>query len=325
VIRVVTLVASALWFAGATNSAGQESPGLQAIESVPLDAPSRAELMEALQARDYVRAEKVLVKAIDRNPKAASLLTLAGSIFFLDGQYMNAAIAIKKAEKLAPVDNATRFTLAMAYVRLNRRDWARPELAKLAQADSRNALYPYWQARLDYDDQLFAAAVEKLQKAIELNPDYMKAYDNLGLSLEAMGKLEEAVRAYEKANELNSRQKPGSPWPPLNLGILLTRMGRYDEAERYLRESAGYDGRFSQPHYRLGIVFEKRGKPAEAVEELKRSTALDPSYAEPWYALGRMYQRLGDGKSASEALSEFQKLKKKQRPGEPLPESRSDR
>jgi predicted Zn-dependent protease len=92
-----------------------------------------------------------------------------------------------------------------------------------------------------------------------------------------------------------------------------------------LRESAGYDGRFAQPHYRLGIIFEKRGKLAEAVEELKRSTALDPSYAEPWYALGRMYQRQGDSKGASEALNEFQKLKKKQRPGEPLPESRSDR
>jgi tetratricopeptide (TPR) repeat protein len=310
---VALLTAAGLVFAG------QESPGVEAraIQNAPLDAATRGALMAALQTRDYKRAEKLLVKAIEQNPKAASLLTLAAAVFFQDGEYMNAAIAMKKAEKLAPLDDANRFTLAMSYVRLKHPDWARSELEKLAKSDPRNPLYPYWLARLDYDDQMFAAAVEKLNRAIELNPEYMKAYDNLALSLEGLGKLDEAVRAYEKANELNSRQKPGSPWPPLNFGILLTRMGRYDEAERYLRESAGYDGRFAQAHYRLGVVLEKKSKLPEAVVELRQATALSPEYAEPWYALGRIYQQQGDAENAAKALAEFRKFKERSRPSSP--------
>src|SRR5712691_3686314 len=110
-------------FAGTMVSAAQETPGqgveAGAVQNAPIDATVRVALMDALQARDYAQAEKLLLKAIDQNPKAASLLTLAGSIFFLDGQYMNSAIAIKKAEKLAPLDNGCRFTLAMSYIRLN--------------------------------------------------------------------------------------------------------------------------------------------------------------------------------------------------------------
>ena len=111
----------------------------------------RASLREALGARDYTRAETLLVDEINRNPKSPQLLTLLGGIFFLDGKYLNTAVAMKRAEALAPLDDQSRFTLAMAYITLNHRDWARPELEKLARNDPRNALYPYWLSRLDYD------------------------------------------------------------------------------------------------------------------------------------------------------------------------------
>ena len=54
------------------------------------------------------------------------LLRLLGGVFFLRGNSLGAAIAFKKAEALAPLDERSRFTLAMAYVVLGRRDWARP-------------------------------------------------------------------------------------------------------------------------------------------------------------------------------------------------------
>ena len=85
---------------------------------------------------------------------------MLGGVFFLRGRPLNAAIALKKAEAIAPLDERSRFTLVMAYVALGHRDWARPELARLTAAAPASPLYPYWTARLDYDDGQYATAVK---------------------------------------------------------------------------------------------------------------------------------------------------------------------
>ena len=210
---------------------------------------------------------------------------------------MNAASAIKKAEAIGPLQDHARFTLAMAYIVLNHRDWARPELQKLAQADPRNALYPYWLSRLDYDDHQYSAAIVKLQKALELNPNFIRAYDNLGLCHEAVGKYEEAIQSYQEAIRLNRERRLNSPWPPLNLGALMVKLGRLDEAGLYLRESLSFDAKIAKVHYQLGVLFEKQRKDDDAIEELNQAISLDSTYPEPHYTLGRIYQRKGDAKA----------------------------
>ncbi len=206
-------------------------PEVPALEGAPRDlsglqltSARRLELEEALNRGDYKSAEGILLEEVERDPKsirAARLLVMAGGIFFLDGQYMNSVIAWKKAETIAPLDDGSRFTLAMAYVKLNRRDWARPELAKLAAAQPENPLYLYWLARLDYDAQDYAAAIARLQKVIELNPAMMRAYDTLGLCYDYLGRFDEAVKSYNHAVELNRLQAKPSPWPHVDLAISL--------------------------------------------------------------------------------------------------------
>src|ERR1700730_70864 len=158
------------------------------VETLP--SLMRADVAQAIRARDYLKAEQILVREIDRNPRSPKLLTFAGGVFFLDGKYLNAAIAIKKAEAVAPLDDPSRFTLAMSYIAMDHRDWARPELEKLTQKNAENPLYLYWLARLDYDGQQYSRAIEKLERVIAIDPNYMKAYDNLGLCFEATGRLD---------------------------------------------------------------------------------------------------------------------------------------
>jgi tetratricopeptide (TPR) repeat protein len=307
-----------LLLATATAAGGQLSDlpparlNTDALDTVPLDPARRAALQAALRSREYARAEALLVEEINRNPKSPQLLTLAGGIFFLDGKYLDCAIAMKKADALAPLDDRSRFTLAMAYITLNHRDWARPEIEKLALDDPRNALYPYWLSRLDYDAQRFTAAVAHAEKAIALDPNSMKAYDNLGLGDEALGRYAAAVQAYREAMRLNRESRSPSPWPALNLGALLVKLDRLDEAESCLRESLRDDPRFPQAHYQMGLLLEKRSKDGEAVEELKQAAALNPSYAEPYYLLGKIYRRQGKEDLAQTAWSMFQKLKKQE-------------
>ncbi len=287
------------------------SPATATNQVLPLSAEQRAEFEAAMKAKDYTRAETLLVDIINNsNPKSAKLLRLVAGVFFLDKKFLNTIVALRKAELLEPLDQPSRFTLAMSFIALGHSDGAKPELERLARDHPKVALYPYWLARLDYDNQKFLAAVEKLNKAISLSPEFMKAYDNLGLSLEALGKYDEAIRNYREAIRLNRLQKPGSPWPPLNLGILLLKLGKRDEAEACLREALEYDPGFAEPHYHLGMLLEKEAKLEDAIKEFTQAATLDLTYPEPEYGLARVYRRSGDMKNAKIALREFQKRKR---------------
>jgi tetratricopeptide (TPR) repeat protein len=280
------------------------------LAAIPLDEGGRARLAEALKAGAYDRAQTVLLEAYGRTPRSAALLRLLGGVLFVTGEYLDSAIALKKAEVLEPLDPRSRFTLAMAYVVMRQRRWARPELETLAAADPRNPLYPYWLARLEYDDEHYAAAVDGFRHTLALDPAYVKAYDNLGLALDALGRYDEAVQSGQEALRLNRARGSHSPWPALNLGLVLARLGRLDEAEALFRESAREDSRFAPAPYQLGVVLEKRGRTDEAEAALSEAARLDPRYAEPHYVLARLYRRAGDNEKADRALERFQVLKK---------------
>lgn len=293
------------------NAASSNAP--RDLSDLQLGAAQRLELETALNHRDYQRAETILVTEAGRAPKSvrtSKLLVTVAGIFFLDGKYTNAVIAWKKAEAIAPLDERSRFTLAMAYVRLNRRDWARPELEMLAAAQPQNPLYLYWLGRLDYDARNYASAIDRLQKVIQLDPKMMRAYDNLGLCYDYLGKFDEAVKVYDRAVELNRLQPKPSPWPHLDLAVSFISLSRFSEAEKNLREAIGYDPRLPQAHYQLGRVLEMQGQYDAAVQSLVQATALDPAYPEPHYLLGRIYHRLGNEPRSKAEIDLFQQLKK---------------
>jgi tetratricopeptide (TPR) repeat protein len=306
---------------------GQEPPARPDPSLPDLIAPlgkgiggeRRARIEEALRKGAHEQAEALLLEAVEREPPSAELLRLLGGVYFVRGNYLGAAVAFKKAEVLAPLDERSRFTLAMSYVVLGHRDWARPELQKLSASAPRNPLYLYWTARFDYDDAQYAAAAQGFVQVIALDGRFVKAHDNLGLCYEALGKYDEAVRSYQEAIRLDREVSTRSPWPPLNLGVLLARLDRLDEAEPLFRESLRVDPRFPQGHYQLGVALEKKGRTAEAVQELEEAARLDASYPEPHYALARIHRKSGDAEKADRALVLFQKLKKEKGQAGPGP------
>ena len=316
VVTTLFCVAATLTLQAAqTPVAVQEDPAQTGphfdLSRLQLDSARRTELESALAKKDYKQAESILVEEAGRHPKSfqtADLLEFAGGIFFLDGQYLNAAIAWKKAEAIAPLSESSRFTLAMAYVKLDRRQWARPQLERLAVSQPSNALYRYWLARLDYDGQKYNEAVAELQRVIVLDPKIMRAYDLLGLCYDYLGHLNEAIANFSRAVDLNRSQATPSPWPHLDMAISQIELGKLPEAEANLREAIRYDSHFPQAQYQLGRVLDQEGKTQEAVEALQSSAALNPEYPEPHYLLGRIYQRLGQGERAKSEIDRFQQL-----------------
>jgi len=293
-------------------SAQQQPPVSDEPPPAPFGASALVEkgsdLEKALHARNWERAEHLLVQKIEAEPKSAELLKLLARVFLEDRRPLNAAIAIKKAEAIAPLDNRTRYELAIAYLAMNHGDWARPELERLAQADAANPLYQYWLGRLDYDAGQYGSAAKRFEGIVEADDTFMKAFDNLGLCYEALNQPEQAIATYRKAIALNRQSKTHSFWPPLNLGTLLRKRGELVEAETLLREAVKYDASAAKAHYQLGVLLEQQDHPSEAVIALKHAAASDPTYADPHYALARIYRRQGKIDEATQALATFQRL-----------------
>jgi tetratricopeptide (TPR) repeat protein len=284
----------------------------QEISTAPASGNAGAgasEIDKALAARDYERAERLLADAIARQPASRQLLTQIAGVFMMDRKPLNAAIALKKAEALGPLDNHARLQLALAYVAMKRGDWARPELERLAKDEPDDVTPSYWLARLDYDAAQYASAIRRLKDVVAQAPTFARAHDNLGLCYEALNQTDEAIPHYREAVRLNRLDdKARSGWPALNLGILLRTRGEPEEAEALFREALTYDRHFAPAYYQLGAVLEQRGRMDEAVKALRQATSADAAYAEPYYALSRVYRRQGRTAEADAAMTTFKKL-----------------
>jgi tetratricopeptide (TPR) repeat protein len=288
------------------------TPGIASrmLESISLDPEKRALLQAAIGKRDYAGAEELLAGEAGRQPKSQPILLVLANVLFLDGKHLNCAAVLKKAEKLAPLDERNRFLLALSYVTIGRLNWARPEFETLARSFPSNAVYPYWLARIAYRKMDIDASVAHARKAIQLDPAFMKAYDQLGLGYEALGSWDQAIAAFQEAIRLNSEAPAPSPWPSMNLGVLLLRLERLDEAEGHLRRSIRIDGNFPVAHHRLGQVLEKKDRLEEAIAEFQEAASLDPTYPDPHYALARIFRQRGDLKPAEKESSMFRNLRK---------------
>ncbi len=287
-----------------------------AVQPMSRVAAATSELDKALAAQDFERAEQLLAEAIARQPTSRQLLTQIATVFMMDRKPLNAAIALKKAEALGPLDNPARLQLALAYIAMRRGEWARSELERLALAEPANVSHPYWLARLDYDAAQYASAIRRLKDVVAQAPEFARAHDNLGLCYEALNRPDEAIPHYREAVRLNRLGgSVRSAWPALNLGILLRRRGELEEAETLFREALTHDQRFATGHYQLGALLEQRGRMDEALEALRKATAAAVDYAEPYYALSRIYRRQGRTAEANAAMTSFQRLHDARRGG----------
>lgn len=295
----------------------ESPPPASPIASLGLSPSQSLDLQHSIDTRDFISAEKLLLAEIDRDqrsPRAARLLAFTGSVYFLNHDYLNAAIAWKKSEAIAPLDPKLQFSLAMTYIRIARPDWARQELETLAGHNPQEALYPYWLGRLDYDGHEYNRAIRHFQHAIELAPGMARAYDNLGLCYYYQNQNDLAVENYRKAIDLDRGAPHPSPWPYLNLAITLQFLNRFPEAEDNLRQALRLDPDFAQAHFQLGINLEQTDRPEAALLEFREAARLDPTYPEPHMAMARIYHKLGQEAAAKEEVQIYLRLRPRPTP-----------
>jgi cytochrome c-type biogenesis protein CcmH/NrfG len=148
-------------------------------------------------------------------------------------------------------------------------------------------------------------AIDQLKLAVAAYPEYVDAYNELGVQYMRLNALEKAVDALVAALKI----KADAFEPLLNHGISLFRLKRYDQAERQLRHSISENKDSAVAHYYLGRSLTSTGRFDEAEKELNDAVRLGGSdMNEAYRMLANLFLAKGDDKRAIDALELYLKL-----------------
>lgn len=277
-------------------------------DKAPLSPAARNELATAINIHDYAAERAVLEREIAANPKSVDLRLLLGRIAYLERQPKDAADDLAKADQMQPLSEPDRLTMAMGYQLSRRYEPARTEMLKLTKAAPKNAEYALLLARIEKMSNRQDDALAEFRRAIALDPDMLKAYEELGRALADKGSQDEARQVFEESARRNRLRTTRSELPPMDLAMLLEKSGDAAGAEKLIRESLEYNAKFADAHYQLGIVLRIQKKDADAMAEFQQTVKLQPRYAPAWLALGQLLDAQGRSAEAANALLTYKRL-----------------
>jgi tetratricopeptide (TPR) repeat protein len=143
-------------------------------------------------------------------------------------------------------------------------------------------------------------AIEELKRAIAIYPEYVQAFNDLGVAYIRLDLIEEAISSLEKSITLD----PNAFNPRLNLGIANVRRQDFVRAENPLRVAVSFDASAPLPHLYLGITLWKTRRAEEAEDEFGRALALgENDIPIAHYYLGQLF---ADNGRISEAVDELE-------------------
>jgi tetratricopeptide (TPR) repeat protein len=133
------------------------------------------------------------------------------------------------------------------------------------------------------------------RRAIELDPGSSHAWGNLGAALQARNRPEEALACYEQ-----SLQRKASAEILSNAGVILSQLGRRDEARLRLEAALAIRNDLPEVHFNYGHILHESGQFELAMVAYHRAIALRPTYGEALSNLGSLYNSAGKPDTAIE-------------------------
>jgi tetratricopeptide (TPR) repeat protein len=159
----------------------------------------------------------------------------------------------------------------------------------------------------------FDQAVEQLNAALEIEPEHIGAYLDLGIIALETEDYPAAERYFLRVLELTEGTQYGNvdtrrEVAAYNLGRLAILDERYEDAVAQLKESLRIRKDASDTYYHMALAFKGLEEYEAAVEQLELALAFDPNYAAAFYQLGTIHLLEGDEINASYALYEAVRL-----------------
>ena len=296
---------AALFEAGIMKEAEAE---LTAVISLnPADAESVVRLARVYLARkDLPAAGRTLEASVARGNDAAPVYALLAEVYEQSGHPENAIPAMRLAIQQDPKSEKYRFAYAILLTNSN------APAAAVIRLEEALQVFPasprLWFAlgfanfKLDKNEE----AERALRKVIDLDPKFAPAFAYLGLLRAKTGAYVEAVALYE--NALAADPKLAVVHHLIADTMLKQTNADARMIETHLRQSAALDPTFMPPRLSLGKLFMRSQRWTEAVSEFEQVIKLDPGVTEAYYQLGLALGRLKRSADAQSAMATFKRL-----------------
>ncbi len=292
----------------------------------------------ATQGRRFTRAAGHFEQAASVDPAFPRVQYSLGVARFNAGQFEQATSPLSEALERQPDDPALRRMLALAWLNAEVYDRAAELLATdPARAADRSLQYAYGLALVRSGRSVEAQPI--FDRLLAQHADWPELNVLLGQAAAQEGDFEAAVEHLERAIEL----RPGVAEAQATLGNIYLRQGRLKEAGAALRAELASHPVDHQSRYVLATVLELDNQPQSALREVELVLDAEPDFADARYLRGKIlledgrvdeaaaqllaavelapedpnirnqlglaYQKLGDREKAREQFEIFQRLK----------------
>ena len=130
----------------------------------------------------------------------------------------------------------------------------------------------------------FAKALAEYKRAIEIHPEFIEAFSNIGEIHARMGNSDLALDAYKQALKIEKNYRV-----LLNLGVEYYNIKKYDEALSYFMESLQLKPDFMEGNYYAGMTLYAVKQYKEAEVFLARVIKVDKQHLKANYLLSYIY------------------------------------
>ncbi len=137
-------------------------------------------------------------------------------------------------------------------------------------------------------------AVQYLEKAIAIYPEYWDAYNNLGLSYKGIKNYAASIQAYNAVLQRN----PDYTKAHYNLGQTYFTAKQHQNAISSLQRYLQYQPNHQMSYYLIGMSYGSLNQFDQARQALEQSLALNPNHASTLFSLGQTYGISGDNAKA---------------------------
>jgi len=226
-----------------------------------------------------------------------------------------ASMKEQKTEEQKQMDLVgTYIQLAAGYMQSGRLDFAKDYIEKALEIDANNSQANNVMAIVQWKLKDYGAADKYFRKAVREDPNNSAAQNNYGVFLCEQGKIDKAVRRFEKATDNALYKTPAEA--NLNAGLCLMKKPAPEQAEKYFKAALKADPRLPGALYHIAVINFEAGRafPARAFIEryfaatrndtpeslmlaIKIERALGAKDAEASYAL-RLRSRYPDSPQA---------------------------
>jgi Flp pilus assembly protein TadD len=255
-------------------------------------------LEDAASAAPSGETELQLRLALKQEPQSADLLYKLALVLRLEGKAKESLQIYTQAAALRHPTASELRSVAFDYVTLNDYDdairWRRVALT-LAPRDV-DVLYSL--GRCLYTQNQFHEAEVAFTKALEVDPSHLKSEENLGLTLSAENRPEQAEAALRTAAQWAEQRHVSAPWPYADLGSFLLDQQQPAGALPFLRKALQLDPASALNHQNLGRALLAAGSSAAGIAELEAAAKITPDDPKIHFQLGHAYRDAGQPEKA---------------------------